>query len=218
MASSTNYDLVVVGSGFAGCMATLSFLEECSKNGKEGKVALVEVGREGERSGASKWTMAYLRLDKDLNFDEDWVKEMRLVSNGLADEDYCHKLAQEAPISAKYLEERGVKFVHHDEPNVLLEFKTGQHFVFPEGGGKAIISKLFEHMKGYKNCDILYQTEAIKLLTEESGAIKGLKVRKTDGLLHDLIAPNVVLACGGFEGESQWLCRYSLLTTPLTSA
>jgi succinate dehydrogenase/fumarate reductase flavoprotein subunit len=56
MASSTDYDLVVVGSGFAGCMATLAFLEECSKNGKEGKVALVEVGREGERSGASKWT------------------------------------------------------------------------------------------------------------------------------------------------------------------
>jgi tricarballylate dehydrogenase len=202
MASSSDYDLVVVGSGFAGSMATLSFLEECKKNGKQGKVALVEVGREGERSGASKWTMAYLRLDKDLNFDADWVKEMRLVSNGLADEEYCHKLEKEAPISAKYLQERGVKFVHHDEPNVLLEFKTAQHFVFPEGGGKAIISKLFEHMRGYKNCDILYQTEAIKLLTEESGAIKGLKVRKTDGLLHDLIAPNVVLACGGFEGKS----------------
>ena len=182
-------------------MATLSFLEECSKNGKQGKVALVEVGREGARSGASKWTMAYLRLDKDLNFDEDWVKEMRLVSEGLADEEYCHKLAREAPIAVKYLQEHGVKFVHHDEPNVLLEFKTAQHFVFPEGGGKAIISNLFDHIRGYKNCDILYQTEAIKLLTDDSGAIKGLKVRKTDGLLHDLIAPNVVLACGGFEGE-----------------
>jgi tricarballylate dehydrogenase len=145
--------------------------------------------------------MAYLRLDKDLNFDEDWVKEMRLVSEGLADEEYCHKLAREAPIAVKYLQEHGVKFVHHDEPNVLLEFKTAQHFVFPEGGGKAIISNLFDHIRGYKNCDILYQTEAIKLLTDDSGAIKGLKVRKTDGLLHDLIAPNVVLACGGFEGE-----------------
>jgi tricarballylate dehydrogenase len=108
---------------------------------------------------------------------------------------------REAPLAVKYLQEHGVKFVHHDEPNVLLEFKTAQHFVFPEGGGKAIICNLFDHIRGYKNCDILYQTEAIKLLTEDSGAIKGLKVRKTDGLLHDLIAPNVVLACGGFEGE-----------------
>ncbi|OQO09393.1 hypothetical protein B0A48_04791 [Cryoendolithus antarcticus] len=208
MASSTKYDLVVVGTGFAGCMATLAFLEQCKKDNKQGKVALLEVGKEGERSGASKWTMAYLRLDKNLDFDEDWVKEMRLVSNGLADEEYCEKLRVEAPISAKYLEEHGVKFVHHDEPNVLLEFKTAQHFVFPDGGGKAIIGKLFEHIRGYSNCEIMYETEAIRLLTEDSGAIRGLKARKNDGLLHDLIAPNVVLACGGFEGNQEMLARY----------
>lgn len=201
MASRSEYDMVVVGSGFAQCMATLNFLEECERRGKQGKVALVEVGKEGERSGASKWTMAYLRLDKNLDFDEDWVKEMRLVSNGLADEDYCHKLKDEAPVSARYLEDHGVKFVHHDEQNVLLEFKTAQHFVFPEGGGKAIIGKLFEHIDKYKNCDVVYETEAMKLMTEDSGAIKGLKVRKSDGLLHDLVAPNVVLACGGFKGS-----------------
>ena len=68
MASFKGYDLVVVGSGFAGCMATLNFLEECKRQNKSGRVALVEVGKEGERSGASKWTMAYLRLDKNLDF------------------------------------------------------------------------------------------------------------------------------------------------------
>ena len=201
MASRNEYDLIVVGTGFAGCMATLNFLEECQRLNKRGRVALVEVGKEDERSGASKWTMAYLRLDKNLDFDEDWVKEMRLVSNGLADEDYCHKLKDEAPVSARYLEEHGVKWVHHNETNVLLEFKTAQHFVFPEGGGKAIIGKLFEHIGGFEDCEVLYETEAIRLITGESGAIGGLKVRKNDGLLHDLIAPNVVLACGGFEGE-----------------
>ena len=70
MASSKDYDLVVVGSGFAGSLATLAFLEECKKSGKNGRVALVEVGKDGERCGASRWTMAYLRLDKDLKFGE----------------------------------------------------------------------------------------------------------------------------------------------------
>lgn len=203
MASSTSYDLIIVGTGFAGCMAALAFLEECKRSNKQGKVALLEVGKEGERSGASKWTMAYLRLDKNLDFDADWVKEMRLVSNGLADEEYCYKLEKEAPISARWLEDHGVKFVHHDEPNVLLEFKTGQHFVFPEGGGKAIISKLFEHIRDYSNCDIHWETEAVKLITDDSGAIKGIKVRKSDGFIHDLFASDVVLACGGFEGGDQ---------------
>ncbi|QIW99722.1 hypothetical protein AMS68_005240 [Peltaster fructicola] len=194
MATRAKYDLVVVGSGFAGCMTVLNFLEQCEREKRDGKVALVEVGKEGERSGASKWTMAYLRLDKDLNFDEDWVKEMRLLKD-------------EAPISARYLEEHGVKFVHHDEPNVLLEFKTGQHFVFPEGGGCAIIFKLFEHINKYKNCDVIYETEANKLLVDDEGAIRGVKVRKNDGLLHELLAPNVMLACGGFEGNQEYVGR-----------
>lgn len=133
---------------------------------------------------------------------------MRLVSNGLADEDYCHKLQREAGDTARYLEEHGVKFVHHDEPNVLLEFKTGQHFVFPEGGGKAVIGKLFENIQQNKDCDVHWETEATKLLTRDNGSIRGLKVRKSDGLLYDLLAPNVVLACGGFEGNREMLARY----------
>lgn len=53
--AQTPYDLVVVGSGFAGTMTTLNFLEECKKLGKKGRVAMIEAGREGERCGASRW-------------------------------------------------------------------------------------------------------------------------------------------------------------------
>lgn len=153
--------------------------------------------------------MAYLRLDKNLDFDADWAKEMHLVSEGLADQDYCEKLRREAPISARYLEDHGVKFVHHDEPNVLLEFKTNQHFVFPEGGGHAIIKNVLGHIQKYgKAVDFHYETEASKLITDEAGAIRGIKARKADGLLHDLLARDVVLACGGFEGNNEMLARY----------
>lgn len=118
MASEFLYDLVVVGSGFAGCMATLNFLETCEKEGINGRVALVEAGKEGERCGASRWTMAYLRLDKDLNFDEDWIKEMEMVSKGLADLEYCEKLGQEARTTAEYIRDHGVKLNPHREEDV----------------------------------------------------------------------------------------------------
>ncbi len=121
---------------------------------------------------------------------------------------YCEKLRKEAPISARYLEEHGIKFVHHDEADVLLEFDTEQHFVFPEGGGNAIIQKLLTDIRTFPGADFHYKTEATKLITDESGAIKGIKVRKDDGLLHDLYAPNVMLACGGFEGNQEMLARY----------
>ncbi|KAI9714271.1 MAG: hypothetical protein M1820_000230 [Bogoriella megaspora] len=148
------YDLIVVGSGFAGCTTTLNFL-------KHGRVALIEVGKSDERCGASRWTMAYLRLDKDLGFDEDWKHEM-----------------QSRRIR---VEEHGVKFNHHDEQNVLLEFKTAQHFVFPEGGGNAIISKLMEHINGYDSCDIYWETEGRRIFTTPQGEVRGLQVRKKEG-------------------------------------
>ncbi|KAF2234237.1 succinate dehydrogenase/fumarate reductase flavo protein subunit [Viridothelium virens] len=206
--ASQEYDLIVVGSGFAGCMATLNFLETCKAENKQGRVALIEAGKADERCGASRWTMAYLRLDKDLAFDDDWKHEMQTVSKGQADQEYCQKLQSEAQTTAKYLEAHGVKFVHHDEQNVLLEFKTAQHFVFPEGGGNAVISNLMDHIISYPDCDVYWETNGMHVLTNQQGAVRGLQVRKKDGLLHELAAQDVVLACGGFEGNREMLAKY----------
>lgn len=122
---STSYDLIVVGSGFAGCMTTLGFLEACQKLNKRGRVALVEAGKNGERCGASRWTGAFLRLDQSLNFDEDWIKEMIQVSNNQADLEYCRKLEQEAKTTAKYLQDHGVKLVPQEEKNVSGHSREG---------------------------------------------------------------------------------------------
>jgi hypothetical protein len=73
------------------------------------------VGKEGELCGAPRWTMAYLRLDRDNNFDADWIKEMDLVSDGLADLKYCKKKGMEVPIMAYYLLDHGVKLNHHGQ-------------------------------------------------------------------------------------------------------
>lgn len=146
---SDKYDIIVVGSGFAGSMTALNFLEQCVSDKKQGRLAILEVGKNRERCGASRWVrivklfrvklaadflqaMAYLRMDKNSNFDEDRAKEMELVSNDLAGQDYCRKLGQLVQGLAQYLLGHGAILNHHDEKNVLLEFKTGQHLVFPK--------------------------------------------------------------------------------------
>lgn len=116
MASQT-YDLIVVGSGFAGATTALSFLETCQKLSKPGRLAVVEAGKNGERCGASRWTGAYLRLDKDLNFDSDWIKEMAQVSKGRADLEYCRKLGEHARATTEWVQDHGVEFVRHKEEN-----------------------------------------------------------------------------------------------------
>lgn len=186
-------------------MTTLNFLEEGKRLGKGGTVALIEAGSDGERCGASRWTMAYLRLDKDNRFDDKWKDEMALVSNGLADQDYCRKMEQEVPHTAQYLLDHDVKLNHYDEPNVLLEFDTNQHFVSPEGGGHAVINALFSHIRKFDNVDIIWETMAEKLLTTEEGEVCGVSVRRPGGKTGNVHGKRIMLACGGFEGNKEQL-------------
>jgi hypothetical protein len=38
--------------------------------------------------------------------------------------------------------------------------------------------------------------------------MRGVKVRRSDGLLHDVLDSNVMLTCGGFEGNLEMLVKY----------
>jgi hypothetical protein len=122
----------VDGSEFAGSKITFDFLEECKRSNKTGKVALIEEGKEGEHCGASRWTMAYLRLDKGNNFDADWVKDMDLVSSGLADLKYCEKMGEEVPIMANSLLDQRVKPNYHGQSRIHLSLPTDSPCCNPE--------------------------------------------------------------------------------------
>lgn len=203
----SEYDLVVVGSGFAGSTATLSFLEETKKAGRVGRVALIEAGKKGERAGASRWTMAYLRLNRDMTLSRDWVGRVERDCRGLADLDYCRKLEAEVPATVKFMQDHGVELIHHEEKNVALEFDQ-QHFVYPNGGGKAIIDAYFTHIDTYDTADVFWEHEAIRLSLDDEGRVNGVVVRKPDGLLRTIHGDAVVLACGGFEGNPEMLTQY----------
>ncbi|KAJ4312423.1 hypothetical protein N0V94_007443 [Neodidymelliopsis sp. IMI 364377] len=105
-------------------MATLNFVETCKKRGSNGRVALVEVGRSDERCGASRWTMAYLRLDKDLASDEDWKHEMKTVSKGESDQAYCEKLGPEAQKTALFVQDHRKGFFVTDD-TIMQRFQPG---------------------------------------------------------------------------------------------
>ncbi|QKX55213.1 uncharacterized protein TRUGW13939_02305 [Talaromyces rugulosus] len=204
----TKYDLIVIGSGFAGCMTTLNFLEHAKDLGKMPTVALIEAGKEGERCGASRWTPAFFRLDKNNNLDSNFKNEMKLVSNGLADQAYCEKLEREVPYTVQFLLDHGVKVQHQTEKNVYLGFHTDQNFSKGDGGGYAIILKLLEHILSFPNVDIMWETNAEQLLTVDDGTIHGVRVRKNDGYFSRVFGKQVMLSCGGFEGNREMMGRY----------
>src|SRR5213594_4967124 len=73
------------------------------------------------------------------------------------------------------------------------------------GGGAGLVQSLTAaaHRRGV---EILYETRALSLLWD-GVRVHGVRVR-SGGKLRDLTARAVVLACGGFESNSEWRTRY----------
>ncbi len=106
-----DYDLVVIGSGFAGSTATLSFLETTEKAGQVGRAALIEAGKKGTWPGGSRWTKPFLRLNRDNTLLGDRAER---VEQNLSDLDYWRMLEDEVPKTVMFMEDHGVKLIHHD--------------------------------------------------------------------------------------------------------
>lgn len=202
-----DYDLLVVGSGFAGASAALGFLEECDRGEKQGRVALLEAGKKGERSGASRWTNATLRLNRDNTLSKEWIGRVEEDCRGLSDLDYCRAFESEVPATVKFLEDHDVTLVPVEEDRVALEFDE-QYHMHPEGGGLAIVTALHNYIEKYDNADVLYETEAIRLTVSDEGRVNGVVMLGPDGHARTVTATNVVLASGGFEGNPEMLTSY----------
>jgi succinate dehydrogenase/fumarate reductase flavoprotein subunit len=189
--------MVVIGSGFAGSTATLSFLEATEK---AGRVALIEAGKRGTWPGGSRWTRPFLRLDRDNTLLGDRAER---EEQNLSDLDYWRKLEDEVPDAVEFMEDHGVKLIHHDEENAALDFEE-QHFAHLAGGGKEIADNYLIRIAKYETADIFYGYEATEL-TLDDGQVNGVVVREPDGGQRTITAGAVILACGGFEGNPEML-------------
>ncbi len=194
-----DYDLVVVGSGFAGSAAALSFLETAEKAGRSGRVALVESGKNGTWPGASRWAKPFLALDRDNKLLRGRAGRVEWSLSSLVE--YWRRLEDETPNTVKFMEDHGVKLIHHDEEDAALDFEE-QHFAYTVGGGKEIVAFFLSHVANHENADVLWDHEAVNLTLDENGErVNGIVACKPDGALRSITADTVALACGGFEGN-----------------
>ena len=74
------------------------------------------------------------------------------------------------------------------------------------GAGKGLSDRLIELVER-AGVDVLYQTGATGLSTDNRGRVVGLTVRGPEGF-RAISARSVVLACGGFEANSEMRARY----------
>ena len=78
--------------------------------------------------------------------------------------------------------------------------------VFVKGGGPSLWMFLYEAARE-RGVNVLLETKAIELLTDDSGAITGVRTRTGKGVT-DFKAGAAVLATGSFEGNQEMMLKY----------
>ena len=222
--TNTNFDIIVIGCGIAGLSAAVS----AQQNGS--KVAILERAPREERGGNTRYTESFWRMKSedevsddfedqfaknsggwpDPGILEDLVRDREnqpavLKSLGIVDPSLIATLAAEAPNALKWLKEFGVKFDFL--PLYFLSQSTTR--MGPIGGGLALVDALGSYADN--NADditFFYETAAKKLISDDDGNLIGVSGISKGNKKINLFASNVVLASGGFEGNSEMLSHY----------
>jgi tricarballylate dehydrogenase len=190
--------LVVVGHGAAGLAAALSAAEQVRSRGLRIDITLLEKSREDEAGGNTRWSPSYMRMAATDRLAPGFEDDMRQASGGLGDQSYFRTLAEHAPKTIGWLETHGIEF---DTPVYYLS--AGPPRIQPVGGGSAIVAKLLEAAKK-AGVNVLYQTSATRLVMAE-GRVRGVEVQSGGGAIATLDAHAVVLASGGFQGNTEMM-------------
>ena len=222
-----NYDVVVVGAGNAALTAALAAASEGAK------VAILEKAPEHLRGGNSYFTGGLFRFayngiedisellpaitsDEKENIDVGSYKESEFysdvmrVTEGLSDPSLLQTLTSKSFPTMLWMKDQGVPWIlaygrHAFEPEGKHRFWGGL-IVEAVGGGKGLSDRLFELVER-NEIEVFYQTSGTKLSVNQRGSVDGITVKSESGY-EDISCKSVVLACGGFEANSEMRTRY----------
>jgi len=217
--------VIIVGAGVAGLSASLASIERIVERGADdARIAVLERASRLDRGGNTRYSTATFRMKDVHTINDDFIDRLRAKTD--ASEEYIQVLARQASEAVLWAQGQGLEFA--PGPRVFLTSSDTR--IQPEGAGAAIVRHFFSRVEdasrgrffGPDNdralaVEVLYETTAVRLVLDEEGAVAGIEARDRAGMLSRLDAPAVVLASGGFEGDSEMMARYIGFDLPTVS-
>ena len=199
---SENYDVIVVGGGNAALCAALAAREAGSR------VLVLERSTEHMRGGNTRHTrnIRCSHADADRFFSGPYSEEEHLndligVTGGPENMDLAKMAIRESSTLPGWMSEHGV---HWQQPlaGTLHLGRTNRWFL---GGGKALLNTYYLTAKRM-GIDMRYNAYVDDLLIE-NGRFEAVRLKNNNG--GELVrARSVVVACGGYEANVEWLKRH----------
>jgi len=224
--SGKNWDVIIVGGGNAAFCAALAAHEQGAS------VVMLEAAPVDEAGGNSAFTAGAMRvvyngvedilkLVPDLSKTEiettdfgtytqdQFFDDMARVTQYRADPDLVETLVTQSLDTLMWMREKGVRFVPIYGRQA---FKIDGRFVFwggltleTVGGGPGLI-EMWTDIAKREGIEVRYETRALDLISENN-RVSGVKVRDNDGE-YDMTGKTVILACGGFQANTEMRTRY----------
>ena len=227
MGKASETEVLVIGTGNAGLVAALAAREEGAR------VTILERAPEEKRGGNSAFagglfrcafqdfdeirplllespTLPFTKVEVQPYSVDSFHNDLFRVTEGLADPTLAGLLVENSLSAVSWMASKGVVWelnvTHSVGSNGKQFWASGTVPMMSRGGGRGLVDMLFD-IVNRSGIPVVYNTRAVGLLTDQSGAVHGVTAFTPEGK-REFHCKALILACGGFEANPESRARY----------
>lgn len=201
--TSTTYDVVVIGTGMAGCAAALEAVV------RGAKVAVLDKASEDKAGGNSAYAAGIFGMPRDDTPEARamFLEDFTIKSQGRGHIKIYEVLAKNVRTDVEWLRQNGVEFVAKE--GTMPPYRIATAITAPGMwmGMPRQLKSLRDRIAA-KGGAFAFNTKARQLLMNDRGAVAGIRAVGSEGVV-DFRSRSVVVATGGYAANRQILEGYS---------